>query len=568
MTSLFQSWRALGITTKTTLAFSLLAILLIAESGANYFVLRSVRQAESEMMLSMEIRQRIFEMDGELEKARRLHRDFFINYPEIGFSEATDRFFKPSQQVIGKVVALSEELRLLIATAPKTNPLNERKADINLYLSTAKRFSDTFGELVALVNEMAAPGSGLQRSLRSNKEALKVYTDLQTESLLLFVRMSAHEQDYWLSRRRSDLQAAMNVAFELETFFSASKDATQAQRLHAQDLLRDYLRTARDIADVDAGIRGIFRDFSLQAKAVDPISASLKAIASADVAEARARIDQANFMSTLVIMIMAGTALAAALGVGAGIHGSITRRITSLTQVAEELRKGNLDLRVSGGAGDEIDELAMTLNEMADRVQGLIGNLENSVQERTQELTTARDELQDAVRSLDEKNRMLEILSRTDRLTSLANRRRLEEALQAEILRARRYETPFTIIMLDIDHFKAVNDTYGHLVGDSVLVAVAEKLKRCARETDIVGRWGGEEFLLICPESSLQIGVDIAERLRKDFFYEMMPSVGQVTSSFGVATFQKNDDTGALLKRVDEALYLAKAKGRNRVEYD
>jgi hypothetical protein len=104
------------------------------------------------MMRSMEFSQRIFEMDGELEKARRLHRDFFINYPEIGFSEAIDTFFTPSQHVIGKVVALSEELRALIAMEPKTDPLSERKADINLYLSTARRFSDTFGELVVLVN--------------------------------------------------------------------------------------------------------------------------------------------------------------------------------------------------------------------------------------------------------------------------------------------------------------------------------------------------------------------------------------------------------------------------------
>jgi diguanylate cyclase (GGDEF) domain len=202
---------------------------------------------------------------------------------------------------------------------------------------------------------------------------------------------------------------------------------------------------------------------------------------------------------------------------------------------------------------------------MAGRVQGLIENLEHSVQARTQELTMARDELQDAVRSLDEKNRMLEILSRTDRLTSIANRRRLEEALQAEILRARRYETPFTVIMLDIDHFKDVNDTYGHQVGIGSGRRGGEAVAQ-RRETDIVGRWGGEEFLLICPETSQPVGVDIAERLRRDYCEAIMPGVGHVTSSFGVATFQRNDDTGTLLQRVDEALYLAKSNGRNRVE--
>lgn len=566
MSRLHQLWRVLGITTKTTLAFSLLAVLLIAESGINYFVLRSVRQAEAEMMRSMEFSQRIFEMDGELEKARRLHRDFFINYPEIGFSEAIDKFFTPSQHVIGKVVALSEELRALIAMEPETDPLSERKADINLYLSTARRFSDTFGELVVLVNKMAAPGSGLQSSLKACKDELYGYAQLQTETLLLFVRMSEHEQNYWLSRRRSDLQSAMNTTFDLEGLFSRTDAIAPVQKLRVKELLHDYQRIARDIAEVDTGIKGKFSDFALQAKAVDPISENLKSIAGEKVASARARIDQANFISMLVMMGMAATALVGVAAVGAGMHRSITRRITGLTLVAEELRKGNLDLRVAASAGDEIDELAMTLNEMAGRVHGLIENLEHSVQERTQELTMARDELQDAVRSLDEKNRMLEILSRTDRLTSIANRRRLEEALQAEILRARRYDTPFTVIMLDIDHFKEVNDTYGHQVGDLVLIAVAEKLSRSARETDIVGRWGGEEFLLICPETSQLVGVDIAERLRRDYCEAIMPGVGHVTSSFGVATFQRNDDTGTLLQRVDEALYLAKSNGRNRVE--
>ena len=123
------------------------------------------------MAQSMEIRQRIFEMDGELEKARRLQRDFFIRYPEIGFTQALEQYFTPSQQVIAKVVALSEEFRGMIESTPSSHPLKNRLTEINLYLSTAQRFADTFGELVELMNALAAPVTGLQGQREVSRNA-------------------------------------------------------------------------------------------------------------------------------------------------------------------------------------------------------------------------------------------------------------------------------------------------------------------------------------------------------------------------------------------------------------
>ncbi len=561
--SLFRHPR--GITFKTSLGFALLALLLVIEGGINHALLRSMRAAESEMMLSMEIRQRIFEMDGELEKARRLHRDFFIHYPEVGFAEAVDRFFTPSQNVTAKVITLSEELRVLIESTPSANPLKLRAADINLYLSSAQRFSDTFAELVVLVNELAAPGTGLQSRLEEKKEALKEYARRETGSLLIFERMVSHEQRYWLTRQRSDLQAALNECFEMDRYFSSeSLSPAQYQRVH--DRLREYQLIARQIAEVDLGIRGRFGDFALQAKAVDPISVNLKSIASAEVQAARIRIDKANATARFLVMIMAGTVLIAVLVVGFGVHASVTRRIMHVTRVAEAMRTGDLEARMPLTVGDEIDNLALTLNEMAARLADLIGNLEGNVLARTMELAAAKEELEEAVRSLDEKNQALEILSRTDKLTALANRRRLEEVLQMEILRARRYGKPFSVIMFDVDRFKAVNDTFGHHIGDMVLIELARKMARGARETDIVGRWGGEEFLLVCPETPGEVGLALAERLRRSFAEEELPRVGRVTASFGVGVFQPDDDLDSLFHRVDQALYRAKNNGRNRVE--
>ncbi|MFP5239353.1 MAG: diguanylate cyclase [Acidobacteriota bacterium] len=167
---------------------------------------------------------------------------------------------------------------------------------------------------------------------------------------------------------------------------------------------------------------------------------------------------------------------------------------------------------------------------------------------------------------LDDKNRALEVLLQTDRLTRLHNRHKLDEAFQAEVQRARRYANQFSIILLDVDSFKTVNDTFGHLVGDSVLVQVADILSANVREMDMVGRWGGEEFLLLCPETGLDTAAELAARLRSVLARAPLPPVERVTASFGVAAYHHGDDVAGLLRRADDALYRAKASGRNRVE--
>lgn len=559
-----------SITAKSIFCFTFLAVLLLIEGGINYATITAMRQASSDMTFSTEIRLNIFEMDGELEKARRLHRDFFIRYPEIGFSQAISQYFTPSQEVIGRVVRMSEELRSSLVRMPDAHPLKKRMSDINLYLSSAQRFADTFSGLVELVNRLADPDGGLQSRMEGCKNALREYARRHPESLLIYEQMISDEQRYWLTRQRSNLQAAMNEAANLEIYFkSASSGMSPAQMQSVHGRIAVYEQLAREVFEVDQGIQSRFNDFALQARSVDPISQGLKATAAKVVHEAQIRINEATRRAFLIMVAMALTGLVAVAVVGYCIHAFITRRVVSLTLVAGELRKGNLHLRAPVGTRrDEIDDLTLAINDMAAQLQRLVDHLEEAVQARTSELTQARDELEVAVRMLDERNSMLEVLSRTDRLTGLPNRRKLEEFLHAEILRARRYNAPFCVIMLDIDHFKNVNDTYGHQIGDIVLVAIAERMTHNARETDLVGRWGGEEFLLVCPQTLLEVGLSIAERLRRDMERSPIANVGSVTASFGVSVYASEDDQFSLLQRVDEALYKAKSNGRNRVEYE
>lgn len=169
-------------------------------------------------------------------------------------------------------------------------------------------------------------------------------------------------------------------------------------------------------------------------------------------------------------------------------------------------------------------------------------------------------------RKLSALNKELERLSLTDKLTGLFNRSKIDAAIEREIARSQRFGQPFSLIMLDIDHFKLVNDTYGHQVGDKVLIAVSSVLSDNTRETDILGRWGGEEFIVICPHTDGVGILNLAEGLRLKFEAYDFPVVEHKTASFGVTTYRNGDQPTEIVRRADEALYAAKNSGRNRVE--
>lgn len=154
-------------------------------------------------------------------------------------------------------------------------------------------------------------------------------------------------------------------------------------------------------------------------------------------------------------------------------------------------------------------------------------------------------------------------LSQTDLLTQLYNRTKIDHALANEIERAKRYKSAFSILLFDIDFFKKVNDTFGHQMGDQVLILLAKIAKESIRSYDIIGRWGGEEFLVLCPKCSAQEATQIAERLRKNIEQAIFPTHLRHTISLGIATLREDDTPHTLVSRADDALYQAKNRGRN-----
>lgn len=191
-----------------------------------------------------------------------------------------------------------------------------------------------------------------------------------------------------------------------------------------------------------------------------------------------------------------------------------------------------------------LNKISIEENKRVELLRGINQNLEFEVEKRTKEL---------------------EHIAITDGLTQLYNRAKMDRELQKLDEINKRYGRVFSVIMIDIDYFKSVNDTFGHQVGDLVLKQFASILESNIRNTDFIGRWGGEEFLIVCPETSEKNAVKLASNLRKEIEETSFGQVGHKTMSVGVAEIKDGLDLDDIVNNADKALYFAKENGRNKV---
>ena len=212
------------------------------------------------------------------------------------------------------------------------------------------------------------------------------------------------------------------------------------------------------------------------------------------------------------------------------------------------------ELRVSNLLRKELAEDKERLKILNEKLTDVNRKLEEKVENRTQELEQSNEELKK--------------LSWTDPLTQLLNRRSCEEHFKSEIARFERTKEPFCIILGDLDHFKRINDTFGHNTGDYVLIEVAKILQENSRKTDMVFRWGGEEFLFLLTGTELSGGVIIGEKVRTKIEQKVFEHDQQtipVTMSLGISIYKEGQDMEDCVKHADENLYSAKKAGRNRL---
>mgnify|MGYP001053218748 CR=1 FL=1 len=169
------------------------------------------------------------------------------------------------------------------------------------------------------------------------------------------------------------------------------------------------------------------------------------------------------------------------------------------------------------------------------------------------------------VTELENERQYYKNLAIIDPLTQIYNRIQFNRSLSEEIQKAKRYHSVFALLMFDIDHFKKINDTYGHQLGDKILIELTDVVKKNIREVDIFARFGGEEFIILTPETDLDGAEVVAEKLRKEIEAFKFSHGDQLTCSFGVSMYKKGDQPDDLIKRVDDRLYMAKNRGRNQV---
>lgn len=272
---------------------------------------------------------------------------------------------------------------------------------------------------------------------------------------------------------------------------------------------------------------------------------------------ARGRREATRQASQAIVGVLFVTMLVLVVALSLLLNSIVVRPMRRLSAAVADWRIGRTSLGVPPDGPDELRMLVTAFDTMAQRLHEYTGGLEQKVEERTRELRTAYDSLTAA-------NRQLQELAVTDGLTGLANRRAFSERLHLEVERSRRATGPLTLVLFDLDHFKRLNDTLGHLEGDAALVTIARLLQGGRRGVDLVARFGGEEFALLLPETSHADGLVVAERLRAAVEGAGLP--GACTISAGVGTLPTHaNDARSLILAADQALYAAKGAGRNRV---
>jgi diguanylate cyclase (GGDEF)-like protein len=192
--------------------------------------------------------------------------------------------------------------------------------------------------------------------------------------------------------------------------------------------------------------------------------------------------------------------------------------------------------------------------------------------EQNDKLRRAHEELESVNRSLEQKvkerTESLLQLANTDQLTQIKNRRAIMDTLEYEIQKFQRQPRSLSVLMLDIDHFKVINDTFGHLEGDNILVKVAQTVSSACRQTDSVGRYGGEEFLVVLPDTTVEDAKDLAERIRLSMMGCLNKNGEALTCSIGVAMLVESQGILELIKVADDRVYKAKNQGRNQVVFE
>jgi diguanylate cyclase (GGDEF)-like protein len=374
--------------------------------------------------------------------------------------------------------------------------------------------------------------------------------------------------EVYAKRSTGELAFRSIAVLDVEGIVVAHTDPRQYGRRLDDPFVRQALKTRRTLSEEIATSHGRIVRVSM------PIVSGLRW--GTIIAEtAMTGLDDRVVQNKLVVLFSTALiAFSTAILIWSLLNKVVFLPLEGIVRVSKALGRGDYGARAEVPKNkDELALLGSTLNEMAEHIQTHAERLEAQVMERTKEIQEANGELAKVNRDLASAVEKLARLARTDGLTALNNHRTFQERLSAEVQRSERNNSPLTLLMIDVDHFKNYNDTHGHPAGDKVLVKVSKLMQETLRTTDMVARYGGEEFVIILVDTPLSFGAKVADKVRTAIRQTVFPGAdrsqpsGRVTVSIGMAGWPMHGKKAeALIAAADKALYEAKRAGRDQVK--
>lgn len=443
------------------------------------------------------------------------------------------------------------------------------QGDTSLHI-IVDEFDQLHGNMLGMLNDVGKPGTSLQ-TLTEDGASIAFYTGKIQVGLNNFLRNGLFDHN-------ADL-----VALFAQT---NHRSLIEQQRVYTDQVVANwhsYLSTQQLILkNINAGnvAQANNAEQTLQEREyADNVGSLLRLIqfngSLISAVNAAIQVDQNGFLLATTIAGLC-TLLGIAI-VGWLVFVTLVQRLQRLRRVVNTIEKGNIDARLEVVGNDEIAGVSSSINDMLDTIVGL---LEETMRQRNElanaeELKRLHHELQSKHEALNEANARLAALATTDPLTGLPNHRTVMGRLEEEISRCQRSQETCAVLFIDLDHFKQINDTWGHRAGDAVLCETGQRLSKALRLEDFVGRYGGEEFAVILTDVTLDEAQQVAGRLQhvladEPFEWEAddtsQPTSISITGSIGVALLREHANTcETLIEAADAAMYHAKHTGRNRV---
>ena len=484
-------------------------------------------------------------LDAALLGARRNERDF-LEHRDTKYAVRHDE-------------TVAEAIASLDAIAASLLENDGRRGQVATIRQGVTSYNTDFHKLIILATAIGQDDKdGLLGSMRiAGRDAelsLKAQDDLRPLVALLAMRRDeagflTHHESLYAERFAAD-------AKELADLLPYATIADEARPLIVQRIAayrRAFQVASQAVLTAAATADGMGDTYT----AIAPAIRELVLGAQLRMATAGSVADHVQVVTDVTLAVTLAAGLLLVLGLGTLIARSIWRPLTALTEAMHALAEGRLDVAIpSAERRDEVSRMAHALTVF----RGAMAEAERA--RRIADSERRRSEA--------EKLAALEALAYLDGLTGLPNRRHFDQTITVETERALDKGHALSLVMVDIDNFKRVNDTYGHAVGDAVLCHVARLLREEARRTDVPARYGGEEFAIILPATGRILTRLVAERLRATVEHSPVDlgdgRLAQLTISIGFATLDSGDAPATLAERADRALYRAKENGRNRVE--